>query len=254
MTDRIPDAVGSPKMYLDFHTHILPEMDDGSASAEMSVQMLRTSVEQGVRAIVLTPHFYAHQDTLEHFMEKRRRALAELRRRWTVPTPILLPGAEVYYFREMADIPELLTLRIRNTELFLLEMPFRKWTDAMIDDILRMNQKNGVRVVLAHVDRYIAYQPKGTVEMLADSGVLMQVNADYFYEKSTRQKALRMFDSGLMHFLGSDCHNVTSRPQKLGDGIAVIRERFGDEQTDAFFRGGLRRLLAAQADRYGGQI
>ena len=248
MTDPItPGApVGPVKRYLDLHTHILPGIDDGSQSSEMSVQMLQRSVDQGVCGIVLTPHFYAHRDTLDRFLEKRTQALAHLRQKWQASYPILLPGAEVYYFRDMAAIPELLQLRIRNTELFLLEMPFKRWTDSMLDDILRLNSQRGVRVVLAHVDRYLADQPRGVVEMLAENGVLMQVNADYFYEKSSRQKALRMLDAGLIHFLGSDCHNLTSRPPCLQDAIAVIRERFGEEKTNAFVRSGLRRVIAAQ--------
>lgn len=231
---------------LDFHTHILPLVDDGASSVQMSVEMLRRSAEQGVCGAVLTPHFYAHKDTMEHFLEKRKHAMTALRRHWPHPAPVLLPGAEVYYFRDMASIPELLALRIQNTELFLLEMPFKKWTDAMLDDILRLNQADGMRVVLAHVDRYIAQQPRGTLETLVQNGVLVQVNADYFYEKATKQKALRMFDAGLIHFLGSDCHNLTSRPPRLGDAIAVIRERFGEERTQTFLNSSLRRLIAAQ--------
>lgn len=44
---------------IDFHTHILPGIDDGSRSVEMTMQMLNAETEQGVTGIVATPHFYA---------------------------------------------------------------------------------------------------------------------------------------------------------------------------------------------------
>ena len=45
----------------DFHSHILPDMDDGSRCAEDSLKMLRMEAEQGVTRVVATPHFYAHR-------------------------------------------------------------------------------------------------------------------------------------------------------------------------------------------------
>ena len=64
---------------IDFHTHILPGIDDGSRDADTSCRMLEMAVEQGVDMIVATPHFYASRDRVEHFLEKRARAEALLR-------------------------------------------------------------------------------------------------------------------------------------------------------------------------------
>ena len=60
---------------IDFHSHVLPGIDDGSPSVEASVEMLRMEAEQGIRHVVATPHFYPRHDTPEHFL--RRRAEAE---------------------------------------------------------------------------------------------------------------------------------------------------------------------------------
>ena len=66
-------------MVTDFHSHILPGVDDGSSSLEQSLQMLRMEAEQGIRHVVATPHFYARYDAPETFLEKRSRAEALLR-------------------------------------------------------------------------------------------------------------------------------------------------------------------------------
>ncbi len=65
---------------IDFHTHILPGIDDGSRDTEMSLAMLEAEMSQGVNTVVLTPHFYAHRRSIGHFLEKRQHALEKLQR------------------------------------------------------------------------------------------------------------------------------------------------------------------------------
>ena len=44
------------KNITDFHTHILPGMDDGSRSVDESVALLELEAAQGVQRVVLSPH------------------------------------------------------------------------------------------------------------------------------------------------------------------------------------------------------
>ena len=98
---------------IDFHSHILPEMDDGSKDAKMSLVMLQMEREQGVTEVVFTPHFYAQQDTVAHFLKKREQSVSRLEAAAQQAGVELLPyhlGAEVYYFRNSGSadmIPEL---------------------------------------------------------------------------------------------------------------------------------------------------
>ena len=89
---------------LDFHTHILPGIDDGSASLESSVEMIRQSIQQKISGIVLTPHFYADTDEPEAFFRSRRASAQRLfDAAQNIPgCPRLLLGAEVHYYRGMA--------------------------------------------------------------------------------------------------------------------------------------------------------
>ena len=77
--------------------------------------------------------------------------------------------------------------------------------------------------MLAHIERYFGYQKRGMREELLNSGVLMQCNADFFLSWRTKRKALHMLREGEIHFVASDCHNMTSRPPtKLGEAMKVI--------------------------------
>ena len=63
---------------IDFHSHILPKMDDGSHSTDESLKMLRMEAEAGIKTVAVTPHFYAELDTPETFLKRRSEALARL--------------------------------------------------------------------------------------------------------------------------------------------------------------------------------
>ena len=88
---------------VDFHSHILPAVDDGSRNAAESLAMLRCEAEQGIRHVVATPHFYIRHDRPEDFLARRSRAGAELlRERDRHPDlPEITLGAEVHFFSRM---------------------------------------------------------------------------------------------------------------------------------------------------------
>ncbi len=63
---------------IDLHTHILPRMDDGSRSTQMSLQMLRHQAEQGVSVVCATPHYYASENSIAEFCVRREKAYRHL--------------------------------------------------------------------------------------------------------------------------------------------------------------------------------
>ena len=240
------DAAGS--RLIDFHTHVLPGMDDGSGSVEESLQMLEASVRQGVFCMVLTPHFYADTDNPEHFLKKRSRSLEMLKQHMRAPMPLLIPGAEVQYFSGITGVKELPLLCVDQTHLLLLEMPFRKWSSRVLDDVTELNNRRDIRIVIAHIDRYLEDQPKGTLEYLLHQRILIQANTDYFIRCCHRRKALRMLAQGGIHLIGSDCHNMTSRPPKMGECFRIIRSKLGREAAASLQDTSVRLLLHDQRE------
>ena len=78
----------------DLHTHILPGMDDGAKTVEQSLQMLQMQLEQCVDTVVLTPHFYRERETVEEFLSRRGKAMAQLTAALPANAPQLLLGAD----------------------------------------------------------------------------------------------------------------------------------------------------------------
>lgn len=212
---------------IDLHTHILPAMDDGSASAEETEKLIAMLRQQGVTTVAATPHFYPSRETPQDFLRRRQASLAQLPD--ALPIPLIL-GAEVTYFSGMSNCKELPLLQLGNTGLLLVEMPFTPWNSRMIEDVANISRTLGLIPVLAHVDRYRRGNqfPKYRQALLSN-GALFQCNADVFETFSGRLWALGQLKEGYLHFLGSDCHNLVKRPPKLDLAKKFLEQKLGVE-------------------------
>lgn len=204
----------------DFHTHILPNVDDGSQSVAESLAMLAELTRQGVSGVAATPHYYAHCSSPDRFFEARQDAWNRLKPNLPPETPEIRLGAEVQYFEGIHRLRELEQFRLEGTNLLLIEMPMCKWTDRMQSCILEINRQDTITVLLAHIERYMRYQNAKVLDKLQSEGVLMQASASFFIEK--HRTALKLFRKGRIHLLGSDAHNMTQRAPNLGDALEII--------------------------------
>ncbi|HNZ49224.1 MAG TPA: hypothetical protein PKN92_10290 [Candidatus Hydrogenedentes bacterium] len=213
----------------DFHSHILPGIDDGSQSVKESLNLLRESARQGVTAMAATSHFYASEYSPKEFLAKRNAAWKQLEPYLEAGMPEIKLGAEVHYFEGIAQSEDVCMLRIEGTSLLLVEMPMSWWTSRMVDALLDLNSRPDTTVLLAHIERYLSMQDRKTWKLLRSEGVKMQVNASFFWNPRTRRKALGMLKKKEIHALGSDCHNMENRPPRLADAKREISARLGKE-------------------------
>lgn len=219
---------------IDIHSHILPKMDDGSASLEETNKLLDMLWHQGVTTVVATPHFYATKETPESFLQRRAECLAQMPAQ-SENRPKVLIGAEVAYFPGIGNCDAIIPLQIGNTGLLLVEMPFCSWTDRMVEEICDIPSGLGLTPILAHVNRYRGSKqfPK-YMQKLSKSGVYFQCNAEAFESLSSRRWALNLMKKGYLHFLGSDCHNLTSRPPKIDLAAEAMEKKLGAKFINYF--------------------
>ena len=209
-------------MIVDFHTHILPGMDDGSADPAESAAMLAEEARQGVDLVVLTPHFYATENSPRQFLARRSAAYQRLMQVIRPEFPQLRLGAEVQYFEGMSRAESLDALRVEGTPLLLLEMPFSRWPSRTVSEVLELNDQQGMQVVLAHVERYLSMQREEVWRTFAENGVLMQASASAFRSWGKRRKIRSMMRDGMIQFFGSDCHNMDDRPPNLNAAYRYV--------------------------------
>ena len=211
---------------IDIHTHILPNMDDGSASPEETAELLAMELAQGVDTVALTPHFYGHQEDPESFLTRRAEAVDSLLQ--TEEMPRLLLGAEVAYFSGIGISEAVPALQLGNSGLLLIEMPFDTWSDRVVKEICDLPETLGLTPVLAHVERYRKRnQFLKYYRQLAEKDVLFQLNAQAFTARATRGWALKLIKNGYVQFLGSDCHNATTRPPNVQLAGQFLSQKLG---------------------------
>lgn len=212
---------------IDWHNHVLPKMDDGSHNVAESIAMMQAQAAQGVTTVIATPHFYANDESVASFIHRRSRAAEQLREQWQDNLPQLRLGAEVHYYPGISRMEDLSALCIEGSKLLLLEMPMSRWTDRMVRELIELSGRDGICLVLAHIDRYLSLQDKEVWPRLLENGILMQTNASFFSAFTTKRKALALLREGYIHLLGSDCHNMTSRPPRIGKAFDIIKKRCG---------------------------
>lgn len=232
---------------IDIHTHILPGMDDGSVSLEESLAMAKESARQGVRLLAATPHFYATQEDPNSFLRRREKSLALLESAWQDSFPTLLVGAEVRYFDGISRVEKIAHLTLDHTRILLLEMPFTSWSRRMVEEVVELQRSRGLQVLLAHVERYMKDQDGQVWETFRQNGVWMQCNANFFLRWQTKRKAQALFKKGEIQMLGSDTHNMTSRPPNLALAREVLVKSLGQTVWRSFERQSYALLKAGMA-------
>lgn len=187
---------------IDLHTHLLPGVDDGAETPEVSVKVLTQFAEQGVTAVACTPHLRASEvaeapcDELDELLEELR-ALAP-------PTPRLVRGFEI-----MLDVPEpVLTdrrLALGGTRYILVEFVRLVPADGSVEALRRITAQ-GMVPVLAHPERYAVC----SVEMARawqDAGAALQVDATTLLAESKRaERARALVEAGCGAIIASDNH------------------------------------------------
>ena len=237
---------------LDIHTHILPGMDDGSKNAAQSIALLEREAAQGVHAVALTPHYLARKESPEHFLERRRLAEQELQAaiQGRTDLPALFAGAEVAYFEGISRSESIELLCLGNTKALLVEMPFCKWSQRMLRELQELLALRNIQPVIAHVERYLSFQPSGMVQQLCENDMLIQVNASSLFHRLFASQHARlarlMLESELVDIVASDAHDVKSRSPQLLRAYRAVEKQYGAARADRLFYETPQQLLAGE--------
>ena len=207
-------------MLVDFHAHILPEMDHGSDSLEVSLRQLSLAKRAGVSRIVATSHFYPHSRIASTFVERRERAYNKLVSASSEMGIDILLGAEVLICNAIEKLPFIDELCVRGTKILLLELPFADFQLGYCNSIYNL-VSSGYTVVMAHAERY----DKAWIEETLTAGARLQVNASAF-SFFNRRKIMPWLDSGDIVALGSDIHGAKGSAYKCFASAARKAEKY----------------------------
>ena len=239
---------------VDTHTHITPNVDDGSTSMEMSLEMLRTEAAQGGSCVFLTPHSgYFTSATYRNInakMESVRQAAAEME----LPVRIY-KGCEIYTYggnieRILQDLKDGILPSLNGTRYVLAEFDVHIGLIEESKYCLRRYLDEGWIPIIAHAERYgWEFASVENISVLKEMGCLVQVNFYDLYEEpdeSIRTLAQDLLKAELVDLMGSDAHRMTHREPALTQGVNYIRAHCREEYAEDILWRNAERMLEVE--------
>lgn len=200
---------------IDIHSHILPGIDDGSKSIEMTLDMIKRAEREGLKNIVATPHF--RRGCFEITYNEVKDLVLKINKLLeSEGIDIKVHAGQEVYFSEkiIDDFEEGIIGTINDGKYMLIEFPMRKIPKEAADYMYELKLR-GVTPIIAHPERYS--EVISNVEVLnqfIDEGCLFQLNAGSVrgdFGKDVKKTAEKLIKYGVYSFIGSDAHNNKSR-------------------------------------------
>ena len=219
---------------IDFHSHILPGIDDGSRSIEQTIRMLKEAKEAGFTKIISTSHYiegYYESDEAE-----RTELLNEVQK--NISGIELYLGNEIYITNNMINlIQNKKASTINNSKYVLFEFPLSAKSMNDKEVVYRLIE-NGFVPVIAHPERYSYVQDNPEyIEELAEMGALFQANYGSIigmYGKKAEKTLKKLLKNDLIRFFGSDSHRIDQVYTKMPKILKKLHKVLSDEEIEEF--------------------
>ena len=223
------------KMY-DIHCHAVPGVDDGAASVQDALGILKLEYMDGVRTVILTPHYRrgmfetGREKVQEQFELLKAEAAAAL------PEMKLYLGCE---FHANMDMTELLdeneAFRMAASGHVLLEFSGGDSREYIRERIYQA-VSNGYEPIIAHAERYDALLGSlDLVDQLIRTGARIQVNAGSILGRDGKQIqkfCRRLMKYDLLSYVGSDAHDTAERRPRMGECASYLEKKMGRDYAE----------------------
>ena len=223
---------------IDIHNHILPNIDDGSKSTEMSLNMLKYAYEQGVTDVVSTVHFqHPLFLNIDHSLGNLQRIAESLQLKlyeYKIPIKIHL-GYEVFYFENLLKISNKPLTTLGDGKYMLIEFSPKNIPNSQ-KQILYDLKISGITPIIAHPERYkFVHENFNIVYDWINAGCLIQVDAGSLLglmgEKAKNSSHL-IIKEKCCHILASDAHNDSNRNFCIKDAYNLVKNIIGKKNSD----------------------
>lgn len=221
---------------IDFHSHILPNVDDGSKSVEETFELLEEAKNAGFEGVISTSHYmegYYEVDVAERKVWVN--ALSESLYKKNIDLKLYL-GNEIYLTENLINLLENgKATSINNSNYVLFEFPLNSKPMNMYDIIYDMLEYKLIPI-LAHPERYSFVQKEPElVYDLIQKGVLMQSNFGSIigrYGEKAELIVRKLLENNMVHFLGSDVHKANTIYHRIGEALREIRDIVGEDKLE----------------------
>jgi protein-tyrosine phosphatase len=232
---------------VDIHCHILPQVDDGAKSWEISLEMCRVAAADGIDHIVATPH---SNERYAYDRAALADQLAQLSQRAQVPSFSL--GCDFHFSYENLQnaLAEPHSFAIGETCYMLVELSNWSVPPQIRDHFVRVSEA-GIVPVLTHPERNPVLQkdPLRVLEFV-ELGAVVQVTASSFtgdWGETALKAAYWLLQHDAVHVLATDAHDDARRPPVLSAGAQEAAKVCGEEIAHALVEENPRAIISGQS-------
>lgn len=215
---------------IDIHHHLLPGLDDGSPSLDISVKMVEMAAKDGITHIVCTPHA---NDRFYYIREKNLALLETLREK--IDGKVTL-GLGCDFHMSYDNIQDALDkpghYSINGLKYLLIEFADTSIPESTTDSLYELVVSKQ-RPIITHPERnpVIQRHPERLAAWIRE-GALVQVTASSLtgrFGKTAQSTAEGYLKRNWVHFLATDAHNLESRPPVMSGGYEFVKKAYGEE-------------------------
>lgn len=235
---------------IDIHTHIIPNIDDGSRSVEETFKLINEAEEAGFTDIILTPHYITNYyetpgaevkfwtESLQKIVDEKNLGVK------------LHSGMEIYISEELSELVKNGTvITLANSKYILIELPMNT-TMKNVDEILFIMRNMGYNVIIAHPERYKCIQENIEYAIqLVEEGCMLQSNYGSIvdiYGKEAKKTLKKLLKMKLVFFLGTDTHKEGTIYQIMPQIIKKLRKVISEEKLYEITTENPRKILENQ--------
>lgn len=225
--------------FIDIHTHIIPDVDDGSKTFSQSLQMLEEMILQGVTDVIATPHI--NSTVTRTTREKQVSQYYILKQRAKDLKINLHLGAEVKYIKYL--ITDYHKNKIENTNYILMEFSWEKKDD--VHGVLKELKEEGFKPIVAHVERY-SYLTLEDYKKLKADGILLQVNTNAVLGTERElwtKNANILLSERLVDFIATDAHNTENRAPNIKEAYQYLTSKLEQDYLDDIFYNNALKII-----------
>lgn len=235
---------------IDIHTHIIPNIDDGSRSVEETFKLINEAEEAGFTDIILTPHYITNYyetpgaevkfwtESLQKIVDEKNLGVK------------LHSGMEIYISEELSELVKNGTvITLASSKYILIELPMNT-TMRNVDEILFIMRNMGYNVVIAHPERYKCIQENIEYAIqLVEEGCMLQSNYGSIvdlYGKEAKKTLKKLLKMNLVSFLGTDTHKEGTIYQIMPQILKKLRKVISEEKLYEITTENPRKIIENQ--------
>lgn len=233
---------------IDLHCHIIPQVDDGSKSIEMSLQMAKRAYECGYTGIFATSHFIEiNHETKKEVMRSKVKQLNDYLKANGINIEVYV-GNEVYFTPNVTNILKENTriLTLNDSRYMLIEFPMSgsvmNFTNIIADIV-----KSGYRPIIAHPERYeFTTKNFDVLKQAIELGALLQINVTSicgYYGSKAKSNVINLLKNNMVHLIGTDAHDDVKVYSKFDKAIKKITKIIGKDSLHEILYDNSNKIL-----------